>query len=139
MNIFCPEFTTCVYNCHEITVTLFISGGKEMDPPPPSSFHLPPASSSSTHLHPPTPSLFEPPPSSLQHPQLYENQNVARNWTISPNSGRENSKLSVFPENRHIWYLGGATSESVIIFLKFQPIFWQICNQKVKIAVLPQN
>ena len=32
----------------------------------------------STQLHPP-------PPSSLQHSQQYLNQNIARNWAISPN------------------------------------------------------
>ena len=36
----------------------------------------------STQLHPP-------PPSSLQHPQQYLNQNIARNWAISPNLGRK--------------------------------------------------
>ena len=35
---------------------------------------------SSTQLHPP-------PPSSLQHPQQYLNQNITRNWAISPNLG----------------------------------------------------
>ena len=39
----------------------------------------------STQLHPPPPSSFQSPPSSLQHPQQYLNQNIARNWTISPN------------------------------------------------------
>ena len=42
-----------------------------------------------THLHPPPPSSFQPPPSSLQHPQQYLNQNIARNWAISPNLGRK--------------------------------------------------
>ena len=41
--------------------------------------------STSTQLHPPPPSLFQPPPSSLQHPQQYLNQNIPRNWAISPN------------------------------------------------------
>ena len=38
--------------------------------------------STSTQLHPP-------PPSSLQHPQQYLNQNIARNWAISPNLGQK--------------------------------------------------
>ena len=42
-----------------------------------------------THLHPPPPSWFQPPPSSLQHPQQYLNQNIARNWAISPNLGQK--------------------------------------------------
>ena len=44
---------------------------------------------SSTQLHPPPPSSFQPPPSSLQHPQQYLNQNIARNWAISPNLGQK--------------------------------------------------
>ena len=51
--------------------------------------HLHPAPSTSTQLHPPPPSSFQPPPSSLQHPRQYLNQNIARNWAISPNLGRK--------------------------------------------------
>ena len=57
---------------------------------PPSNFtqlHLAP--STSTQLHPPLPSSFQPPPSSLQHPQQYLDQNIARNWAISPNLGQK--------------------------------------------------
>ena len=43
---------------------------------------LQPAPYTSTQLHPP-------PPSSLQHPQQYLNQNIVRNWAISPNLGRK--------------------------------------------------
>ena len=67
-----------------------------MHPPPPSSIHLHPAPSTSTQLiltstqlHPPPPSSFQSPPSSLQHPQQYLNQNIARNWAISPNLGQK--------------------------------------------------
>ena len=49
-----------------------------------------------TQLHPPPPSSFQPPPSSFQPPtsslqqlQQYSNQNTTRNWTISPNLGRQ--------------------------------------------------
>ena len=42
-----------------------------------------------THLQTAPPSSFQPPPSSLQHPQQYLNQNIARNWAISPNLGRK--------------------------------------------------
>ena len=38
-----------------------------------------------THLHPPLPSSFQSPPSSLEYPQHYQNQNIACNWSISPN------------------------------------------------------
>ena len=49
--------------------------------------HSPPPSSS--QLHPPPASSFQPPPSSLQHPQQYSNQNITRNWAISPNLDRK--------------------------------------------------
>ena len=49
--------------------------------------HLPPPSF--TQFRPPPLSSFQPPPSSLQHPQQYLNQNIARNWAISPNLGRK--------------------------------------------------
>ena len=42
-----------------------------------------------TQLHPPPPSSFQPTPSSLKHPQQYLNQNIARNWAISPNLGQK--------------------------------------------------
>ena len=44
--------------------------------------HLHPAPSTSNQLHPPL-------PSSLQHPQQYFNQNMARNWPVSPNLGQK--------------------------------------------------
>ena len=43
----------------------------------------------STQLHPLPPSSFQSPPSSPQHPQQYLNQNIARNWGISPNLERK--------------------------------------------------
>ena len=56
-----------------------------MHPPPPS-----------TQLHPPPPWSFQPPTSCIHlhraHfslPQQYLNQNIARNWAISPNLGRK--------------------------------------------------
>ena len=51
--------------------------------------HLHPAPSTSTQLHLLPPSSFQPPPSSLEHPQQYLNQNIARNWAISPNLGQK--------------------------------------------------
>ena len=58
--------------------------------------HLHPAPSTSTQLHPPPfssfqspSSSFQPPPSSLQQSQRCKNQNIARNWAISPNLGRK--------------------------------------------------
>ena len=58
----------------------------QLHPAPPSSTQL---ISTSIQLHPSPPSSFQPPPSSLQHPQRYKNQNIARNWSISPNLGRK--------------------------------------------------
>ena len=40
-----------------------------------------------TQLHPA-------PPSSLQHPQQYLNENIARNWAISPNLGQKSKSCS---------------------------------------------
>ena len=48
----------------------------------------------STQLHPLPPSSFQSPPSSPQHPQQYLNQNIARNWGISPNLER---KIEICP------------------------------------------
>ena len=58
----------------------------QLHPPPPNSIQLHPPPPSS--FQPPH-SSFQPPPSSLQHPQRYKNQNITRNWTISPNLGRK--------------------------------------------------
>ena len=44
---------------------------------------------SSIHVHPAPPSSFQPPPSSLEYLRQYLNQNVARNWAISPNLGQK--------------------------------------------------
>ena len=67
-----------------------------MHPPPAISIHLHPAPPTSTkliltsnQLQSPSPSSFQSPPGSLQHPQQYLDQNIARNWAISPNLGRK--------------------------------------------------
>ena len=65
---------------------LALSTTTQLHPAPSTSTHL---ISTSTQLHPPPPNSFQPPPSSLQHPQQYLNQNIARNWAISPNLGRK--------------------------------------------------
>ena len=57
-----------------------------LHPPPPISIQL---ILTSTQLHPPPPNSFQPPTSSLQHSQQYLNQNIARNWAISPNLGQK--------------------------------------------------
>ena len=60
------------------------STSTQLNPAPSTSIQL---ISTSTQLHPPPPSSFQPPPSSLQRPQQYLNQNIARNWAVSPNLG----------------------------------------------------
>ena len=91
--------------------------------------------STSTQLHPPPPSSFQPPPSSLQYPQQYLNQNIARNWTISPNLGWQIIKSCPF------WLeIGTHGILEVLILnpdLNFEiptpkSIFRQIWAQKVK-------
>ena len=57
-----------------------------LHPPPPTSTQL---ISTSTQLYPLPPSSFKPPPSSLYYLQQYLNQNIARNWAISPNLGQK--------------------------------------------------
>lgn len=42
-----------------------------------------------THLQPSRPWSFQRPLSSLQYPQRYKNQNIALNWSISPNLGQK--------------------------------------------------
>ena len=52
--------------------------------------HLPqPVPPGSIQPHPPPPSSFQTPPSSLQHLRQYLNQNIARNWAISPSLGQK--------------------------------------------------
>ena len=97
-----------------------------MHPPPPTSIHL----------HPSPPSSFQPPPSSLQHPQQYLNQNIAHNWTVSPNLGQ---KIKSCP----FWLkIGTHGTLEVLIpnpdfdFWNSYPksIFGQIWAQKVKVV-----
>ena len=58
-------------------------------PAPSTSTQLHPAPSTSTQLQPPPPSSFQFLPSALQYPQQYSNENIARNWAISPNLGQK--------------------------------------------------
>ena len=121
-----------------------------MDPPPPSSIHLHPAPSTSTQListsvqlHPPPPSSFQPPLSSLQHPQQYLNQNIARNWAISPNLGRK-IKSCPFWQNIGTYgsYIGGVDSESRLRFLKLRPqnpFLVKFGPKKSKLFILSEN
>ena len=65
------------------------STSTHLHPAPSISTHLHPAPSTSTQLYSRPSSSFKPPPSSLQHLQRYNNQNIPRNWAISPNLGRK--------------------------------------------------
>ena len=80
--------TFCV-NIYSFVIKVNICQSRVLLNRAPTSTQLHPPTRSSTQLHPPPPSSFQPPPSSLQHPQQYLNQNIARNWAISPNLGRK--------------------------------------------------
>ena len=100
-SIQCRKNITVEDNNKRMSITIFINKwvlqnrapiSTQLHPLPPSSTQLHPAPSTptqliltSTQLHPPPPSSFKPPPRSLQHPQRYNNQNIERNWAISPN------------------------------------------------------
>ena len=86
--------------------------------------HLHPAPSTSTQListptqlHTLPSSSFQPPSSSLQHPQQYLNQNVPRNWTISPNLDQ---KIKSFP----FWLKIGTHGILEVLSLNADFDFW---------------
>ena len=108
-----------------------------MHPAPPSSIHLhlaPPSStqliSTSNHLHPPPPSTFQPPLSSLQRPQQYLNQNIARNWAISPNLGR---KIKSCP----FWLKIGTNGILEVLISNLDLDFWNWANLGPKMQSCP--
>ena len=93
-------------------------------------------------MHPLPPNSFQPPPSSLHNPQRYKNQNIARNWEISPDIGKKRSKFSVLPENWHTWYLEGGDSKSGLRFSKIlhkYPFLGKFEPKRSKLSVLPEN
>ena len=103
--------------------------------------HLHPAPFTSTQLISTSTKFHLPPPSSLQHPQQYLNQNVARNWVISPNLGRK-IKLSILTENWHTWYLGGVDSKSrfrLLIFWSQNPFLGKFGPKNWRLFVLSKN
>ena len=106
--------------------------------PPPSSIHLHPAH---FNLHPPPPSSFQPPASSLHHLQQYLNQNIARNWAISPNLGR---KIKSYPFWLKIGMHGILTMLILVPTLVFwiansKSIFGKIWTEKVKVVCFAWN
>ena len=87
-------------------------------------------------MHPLPPSSFQSPPSSLQHPQRYQNQNIARNWAISPNLGR---KIQSCPFCLKIGTHDISRMLTLIPTLVFRIsnskfIFGQIWDKKVKVV-----
>ena len=104
--------------------------------------HLHPAPSTSTQLHLLPLSSFQPPPSSLQHPQQYLNENIARNWAISPNLGHKIKSCPFWQKKWHSWYIESVDSESRLRFLKFRPrnpFLGKFGPKNSKLFVLPEN
>ena len=98
--------------------------------------------STSAQLHPPPPSSFQPPPSSLQHSQQCMNQNIARNWAITPNLGQNIKSCPFWLKNWHTWYIGGADSEFRLRFLKFRSqnsFLGKFGPKNSKLSVLSEN
>ena len=90
--------------------------------PTSTQLHTPPPSS--IRLHSPPPSSFQPPPSSfqtptscLQHPQQCLNQNIARNWAISPNLGQK-------IQNRTFWMKYGTPVIFQVLIPNPDLYFW---------------
>ena len=126
------SFYLNTWKCFFLGVLLNRAPTTQFYPPPPSS----------TQLHPPPLSSFQPPPSSLQHPQQYLNQNIARNWAISPNLGQKIKNCPILTENWHTWYIGDVNSESRLRFLKSRPqnpFLGKFGPKKSKLSVLSEN
>ena len=115
----------------------------------PSSIQLHPAPSTSTQListsmrlHLPPPSSFQPPTSSLEHPQQYLNQNITRNWAISPNLGQKIKSCQFWLKTGTHGILEGLDSESRLRFVKFQPqklFLGEFGPKNSKLFVLTEN
>ena len=90
----------------------------------------------STKVHPPPPSSFQPPPSSLQHSQQYLNQNIARNWAISPNLGRKIQSCPFWLKIGSHGILELLIPNPDLDFWNFNPKihFGEIWAQKVKVV-----
>ena len=100
------------------------------------------APSTSTYLHPPPPSSFQPPLNSLQHPQQYSNQNVARNWAISPNLGQKIQSVSLWLKIGTHGILEVLTPNPDLDFWNPDPkihFLAKFVPKKSKLFVLPEN
>ena len=108
-------------------------GSTQLHPPPRSSTQL---ISTSTQLHPHPPSSFQPPLSSLQHSQKYSNQNIARNWAISPNLGRKIQSCPFWLKIGSHGILKLLIPNPDLDFWNFNPKihFGEIWAQKVKVV-----
>ena len=74
------------------------------------------------HLHPVPPTSIQPISASTQlHPQRYTNQNIARNWEISPNLGQKIQSYPLCLKISSTLYLRGDDSESEFRLTKIQP------------------
>ena len=113
-----------------------------LHPPPSTSTHLHPAPcistkliSTSTQLRPRPPNSFQPARSSLQHPQSYKNQNIARNWGISPNLGKKFQNCLFFLKIGTHGILEELILHPDLVFQNPTPksIFGQIWFEEVKI------
>ena len=94
------------------------------------------------HLHPVPPTSIQPISAPTQlHPQRYTNQNIARNWEISPNLDR---KIQSYP---FCLKIGTHCIFEVMIpnlnlgFQKSNPkiYFWVIWAEKSNLSALPEN
>ena len=78
----------------------------------------------------------------LQHPQRHKNQNIVRNWAISPNLDWKIHKLSILSQNRHTWQHEGGDFEPELKFSKFRPqnpLLGKFRPKKSKLSVLLGN
>ena len=109
-----------------------------MHPAPPSSIHLNAAPPNSIHLHPAPLSSFQPPPSSLQNPQQYLNQNIARNWVISPNLGQKIKSCPFWLKIGTQGILEVLIPNPDLDFWNFDPkiYFWTNLGRKIQTCLL---
>ena len=95
-----------------------------------------PAPSTSTQLISTFTQLHPPPPSSLQHPQQYLNQNIVRNWAISPNLGQKIKSCSFWLKIGTLGILEVLIPNLRLDFWNFDPkiYFWANLAQKFKLV-----
>ena len=109
------------------------STSTQLQPAPPTFTQL---ISASTQLQLPSPSSFQPPPSSLDQPQRYKNQNIARNWAISPNLDQKNRSCQFCLKISTHGIFEVVISKQGLYLWNSDPkiYFWQIWAGKVKVV-----